>query len=83
MEYMEVLFGIVFLYVLSYFFYVRGRKKGKKEINMELYRDGYDNGIKTIEKEVFDLSKEKDSEILKRIKNFAENYSNGSNDSNV
>ena len=74
MGHIEVLIIIVFLYSLCYFFYNRGRKKGKKEINMELYRDGYDNGVNLIEKEVYDLSKEKDGEIIKRIKSFAENY---------
>lgn len=76
---MEVLIIIVLLYFLCYFFYMKGRKRGKKEISMELYRDGYDNGVNSIEKEVYDLSKEKDGEILKRIKNFAENYSSPSN----
>ena len=51
-----------------------GFKKGKKDADLDTYRYGFKNGRNTIEREIFDLAKEKDEEILRRVQNFARNY---------
>ena len=65
---------IIVIIIVWFIAHKRGFKSGKKEADLDTYRYGYKKGTEVIEKEIFDLAKEKNEEILRRVQNFARNY---------
>lgn len=65
---------ILLLFIIYKYGYNKGYNHGKKNTDEREKELGYKLGKSKIENEVFELSKENDNEIVKRIKNFAKNY---------
>lgn len=74
---MDCLFGIIiFSFIFYHIGFTNGKKKGKKDNDELNYHNGYKEGIKIIEEEIYLLSKLSNTEIIKRIKNLGKKYEN-------
>ena len=67
--------AIIIVIIITWFIaHKRGKKKGKKDADLDTYRYGFKNGVDSIERELYQLSSEDDIEIIRRVKKFAHNY---------
>jgi len=67
-EFLLIVLLIAVVYRLTYNY---AFKKGKKNVNMQIFNEGHKKGIDCVEEKIKKLSELPNEEIIKRIKNFA------------
>ena len=61
---------LIVLIIVGKLSWNRGRKRGKEECTVEEYNKGFKAGKESVEKDIRELEKLPDKEILQRIHNF-------------